>query len=59
VKRALEAWELSSENVQLAAALADANERLRAENLYLRREVERKWSSASTPSTRSWARAPP
>jgi two-component system response regulator HupR/HoxA len=39
VKRALEAWELSSENVQLAAALAG--------------------SSASTPSTRSWARAPP
>jgi two-component system response regulator HupR/HoxA len=44
VKRALEAWELSSENVQLAAALADANERLRAENLYLRREVERKYA---------------
>ncbi|MEN8183530.1 MAG: sigma-54 dependent transcriptional regulator [Myxococcota bacterium] len=44
VKRALEAWELSSENVQLAAALAEANERLRAENVYLRREVERKYA---------------
>ncbi len=43
VKRALEAWALASENVQLAAALRDANERLRAENLYLRREVERKY----------------
>ncbi len=44
VKRALEAYELATENVQLAAALAEANERLRAENLYLRREVERKYS---------------
>ena len=44
VKRALEAWSLSSENAALAAALADANERLRAENLYLRREVERQYS---------------
>jgi len=44
VKRALEAWELSRENVQLAAALAEANERLRRENLYLRREVERRYS---------------
>jgi two-component system response regulator HupR/HoxA len=43
VKRALEAYELATENVQLAAALADANERLRAENLYLRREVERRY----------------
>jgi two-component system response regulator HupR/HoxA len=43
VKRALEAHGLASENVQLAAALADANERLRAENLYLRREVERRY----------------
>jgi two-component system response regulator HupR/HoxA len=43
VKRALEAHGLASENVQLAAALADANERLRAENLYLRREVQRKY----------------
>ena len=44
VKRALEAYELASENTQLAAALADANERLRAENVYLRREVERKYA---------------
>jgi two-component system response regulator HupR/HoxA len=44
VKRALEAHDLATENVQLASALADANERLRAENLYLRREVERKYA---------------
>ena len=44
VKRALETWELANENVQLAAALADANTRLRAENLYLRREVERRYA---------------
>jgi two-component system response regulator HupR/HoxA len=44
VKRALEAYELATENVQLAAALADANERLRAENVYLRREVERRYA---------------
>jgi two-component system, NtrC family, response regulator HupR/HoxA len=43
VRRALEAHALVAENVQLAAALADANERLRAENLYLRREVERRY----------------
>ena len=43
VKRALESFALANENVQLAAALADANERLRAENVYLRREVERKY----------------
>jgi two-component system response regulator HupR/HoxA len=43
VKRALEAYELATENIQLAAALADANERLRAENVYLRREVERRY----------------
>ena len=42
VKRALEAYELSWENTQLAAALADANEMLRAENVYLRSEVERR-----------------
>jgi two-component system response regulator HupR/HoxA len=41
--RALEAYELATENIQLAAALADANERLRAENVYLRREVERRY----------------
>ncbi len=39
VKRALEAYGLASENTQLASALAIANEKLRAENLYLRREV--------------------
>jgi two-component system response regulator HupR/HoxA len=44
VRRALEAHALSTENVQLAAALAEANERLRAENLYLRREVERRYA---------------
>jgi two-component system response regulator HupR/HoxA len=44
VKRALEAYELATENVQLASALREANERLRAENLYLRREVERRYS---------------
>ena len=44
VKRALEVYELATENNQLAAALAEANERLRAENRYLRREVERKFA---------------
>jgi transcriptional regulator with GAF, ATPase, and Fis domain len=44
VKRALEAYDLSNENVHLAAALADANDRLRAENVYLRREVERRYA---------------
>ena len=44
VKRALESYDLASENAQLAAALAQANERLRAENLYLRREVERRYA---------------
>ena len=39
VKRALEAYGLASENTQLASALAAANEKLRTENLYLRREV--------------------
>jgi two-component system response regulator HupR/HoxA len=44
VKRALEAYELAFENTQLAGALVEANDRLRSENLYLRREVERKYS---------------
>ena len=44
VKRALESYELASENAQLSAALAQANERLRAENVYLRREVERRYA---------------
>jgi len=43
VKRALEAHELATENTQLAAALREANDRLRAENLFLRREVERRY----------------
>ena len=44
VKRALESYDLVGENAQLASALARANERLRAENLYLRREVERRYA---------------
>ena len=43
VKRALETYRLTAENAQLAAALAEANEKLRAENLYLRREVQRQY----------------
>jgi two-component system response regulator HupR/HoxA len=43
VKRALEAYRLTAQNAQLAAALAEANEKLRAENRYLRREVERQY----------------
>jgi two-component system response regulator HupR/HoxA len=43
VKRALEAYELTGRNTALGAALHKANERLRAENLYLRREVERRY----------------
>jgi len=44
VRRALEAYELAWENTQLVGALAEANERLRAENVYLRREVEARYS---------------
>ena len=44
VRRALEAYELVGENAQLAADLASANARLRAENLYLRREVQGRYS---------------
>ncbi|MBW2395206.1 MAG: sigma-54-dependent Fis family transcriptional regulator [Deltaproteobacteria bacterium] len=44
VKRALEAYRLNAENAQLTAALAQANEQLRAENIYLRREVERQYA---------------
>lgn len=40
VRRAMESYALTSENTQLAADLADANERLRAENLYLRGQIE-------------------
>ncbi len=46
VRRALESYELMGENAQLAADLATANERLRAENLYLRREVQGRYSFA-------------
>ncbi|MBW2270776.1 MAG: sigma-54-dependent Fis family transcriptional regulator [Deltaproteobacteria bacterium] len=46
VRRALESYELIAENSQLASDLADANERLRAENVYLRREVEGRYSFA-------------
>jgi two-component system response regulator HupR/HoxA len=44
VKRALEAYELATENAELADAVKQANDRLRAENVYLRREVERRYS---------------
>jgi len=44
IRRALEAYELQNRNRKLAADLEAANERLRAENLYLRREVEGRYS---------------
>jgi len=44
VKRALEAYELQQSNAKLAKALAAANEQLRSENVYLRREVERRYA---------------
>jgi two-component system response regulator HupR/HoxA len=44
VKRALEAYDLARRNRELTAALEEANEKLRRENLYLRREVERRYS---------------
>ncbi len=44
VRRALESYSLATENASLAAALRDANERLRQENLYLRREVQRRYA---------------
>ncbi len=44
VKRALEAYQLAWENTELAGALAEANEKLRAENIVLRREVESRYS---------------
>jgi len=44
VKRALESFELAENNALLTSQLAEANERLRAENLYLRREVERRYA---------------
>lgn len=44
VRRALEAWQLRQQNVRLASELAVANERLQRENLFLRREVERRYA---------------
>ena len=44
VKRALEAYGLASEKAQLTEALAAANERLRAENVFLRRELQQKYT---------------
>jgi two-component system response regulator HupR/HoxA len=51
VRRALESYSLATENASLAAALRDANERLRQENLYLRREVARKYAFESLIGT--------
>jgi two-component system response regulator HupR/HoxA len=44
VKRAVETWQLQAENAQLTTELAAANDRLRRENQYLRREVERRYA---------------
>jgi len=44
VRRALEAYELGRKNEVLAEQLARALDRLRAENVYLRREVEKRYS---------------
>jgi two-component system response regulator HupR/HoxA len=44
VRRALDAYRLAWENTQLAGALAEANEKLREENVYLRGEVENRYS---------------
>ncbi len=44
VKRALDAHAMSAKNIQLADDLAEANERLQLENLYLRQEVKRNYS---------------
>jgi two-component system response regulator HupR/HoxA len=44
VARALEAYELASGAPERAVALAEANQRLRAENRHLRQEVERKYA---------------
>jgi len=41
VKRAVECYELTQENQRLLKELQAANERLQAENLYLKREVEK------------------
>jgi len=44
VQRALETYELGWKNEKLGAQLAAAMERLRQENVYLRREVEKRYS---------------
>jgi len=44
VRRALEAYELGWRNEKLAAQLAEAMDQLRADVVYLRREVERRYS---------------
>ncbi|MCH8890351.1 MAG: hypothetical protein IH827_04635, partial [Myxococcales bacterium] len=44
VKRALEAYELASENIQLMVTLGKQNERLRVENAELRREIEHSYA---------------
>jgi two-component system response regulator HupR/HoxA len=44
VKRALEAYELASENIQLMVTLGKQNERLRVENADLRREIEHSYA---------------
>ncbi|MFP6605419.1 MAG: sigma-54 dependent transcriptional regulator [Myxococcota bacterium] len=44
VKRALEVYQLEWENARLTEELAEANEKLRAENIVLRREVEGRYS---------------
>lgn len=44
VRRAMESYRLISENARLAADLAEANDRLRAENLYLRGEIQERYS---------------
>ncbi len=44
VKRALETWELARRNAGLTQELGLANEKLRNENLYLRREVQGRYA---------------
>jgi two-component system response regulator HupR/HoxA len=44
VKNALDAYQLTAENAQLASALEIANEKLRAENLYLRQQVQKTYA---------------
>ena len=44
VRRALESYELERKNERLAAQLASALEKLQAENVFLRREVGRRYS---------------